>query len=258
MKKKKYMLIKSIIIVLGVVMLLWFALPAVSIKINYGTVTGTVIAIILVAYGLYFDKVNTFIMNFWKKPLGKAIEILFLLLAAVIIILAAATSAAMIKGAATTAEPESTVIVLGARLYSNTPSRTMLARCDAAWKYLVDNPESKCIVSGGQGSDEKRSEASAMFDILVNKGIDPERIFIEDQSADTDENMRFSKKIIDDNNLNPTVVLATNDYHEYRAITYAKAAGLNAGAVPAKTLWWIWPTSVVREMYGILEMWLLK
>lgn len=251
------MIIKTIILILGIIFFLWFLLPVFGTSLNYGNVTGIILSIIAVVYGLCFDHINRLAVNAWKSASGKVIEIILMIIAAAIIVLAAAAGASMIFGAAKSPEAGSTVIVLGARLYGNEPSRTMLSRCNAAYEYLMENPESVCIVSGGQGDDEKISEAAAMFEVLTAKGIDSSRIFQENRSTDTDENIRFSKEIIEAKGLNQSVAIATNDYHEYRALTYAAREGIKAGSVPAPTLWWVFPTSIVREMYGILEMWFL-
>ncbi|MCF0228758.1 MAG: YdcF family protein [Parasporobacterium sp.] len=259
MKKTGRMIIKTILIIAGVLLLLWCVYPVtIGVSFNYGNVTGIVLSVLMMIYGIWFAQINGFIAAAWKHTAGKIVEILLLIIAAGILVLAAATSIAMISGISKTAGPGDTVIVLGARLYGNSPSRTLMLRCDAAYRYLTDNPESVCIVSGGRGTDEVRSEASAMYDYLVGKGIDSERIYIEDQSRDTAENMEFSRRIIEENNLPSKVALATNGYHEYRALKYSDAAGLEAEALPAWTQWWMLPTGIIREMYGILELWFLK
>ncbi len=97
-----------------------------------------------------------------------------------------------------------------------------------------------------------------MYAYLVERGIDEERIYIEDQSTDTVENIQYSMKIIEENNLNDNAAIVTSDYHVYRSLVYAEREGLNAVGIPAATQWWIYPVSVVREMYGILEQWFLK
>ena len=51
-------------------------------------------------------------------------------------------------------------------------------------------------MSGGQGPDEDRTEASVMHDYLEQHGIDATRIIIEDQSTSTYENLVFSKELL--------------------------------------------------------------
>lgn len=243
----------------GIILFLWFFLPLlVTRNPNIGALTGIGISVLLIVYGIWQKPIHRLVSMLWKTTGGRILEILLLVICAAILSLAAATSVAMISGASKTAEPGSTVIVLGARVYENRVSTAMAGRLNAAIQYLKENPDSVCIVSGGQGKNEPVTEASMMYQYLENHGIPKERIYLEDRSTDTDENLRFSKEIIEKNGLNPVVGLATDGYHEYRALKYAQKHELTAGAIPATTAWWLFPTSVIREMYGILEQWFLK
>jgi uncharacterized SAM-binding protein YcdF (DUF218 family) len=118
----------------------------------------------------------------------------------------------------------------------------MVERLEAAYAYLVANPEAKCVVSGGQGNGEDISEAEAMRRWLVNKGIDGDRIYKEDASTSTDENIRFSKRIIENNGLNPQLAIVTSEYHTSRAGILAEKYEMEYGAVPGKTAAWLFPT----------------
>ena len=70
-------------------------------------------------------------------------------------------------------------IVLGAQLKDHGPSDVLRRRLDAAAEYLRQNPDTKCIVSGGQGGNEPMSEAEGMRHYLVAAGIEEERIIQE-------------------------------------------------------------------------------
>ena len=254
-----FAIIKTILLIIGILFFLWFLIPAiVTFHFHIGALTGMGLSLLLIIYGLWGRQINHLIASGWKSVGGKIIEILLLVICAVIIALAAACTTAMIRGVSGTPEPGSTMIVLGARVYGDRVSLTMQKRLDAAIEFLRDNPDSVCIVSGGQGKNETATEASVMYQYLVDHGIDPSRIYQEDESTDTQENLSYSKKIIEENDLIETVALATDGYHAYRAERYAQQAGLEAETVPAKTVWWLFPTSVIREMYGILEQWILK
>ena len=66
-------------------------------------------------------------------------------------------------------------------------------RLIAAQDYLDENPEAVCVVSGGQGADESMSEAQCMrTKTSTEHGIAPERIYMEDKSTSTRENIKFS------------------------------------------------------------------
>jgi uncharacterized SAM-binding protein YcdF (DUF218 family) len=75
-------------------------------------------------------------------------------------------------------------------------------------------PDSVCIVSGGQGADEPIPEAEAMKNYLLEKGIDEERIFIEDKSRNTIQNIKNSYSIIEREELNgDCIVSVSNAFH---------------------------------------------
>ena len=88
------------------------------------------------------------------------------------------------------------VVVLGAKVNGATPSLTLKYRIDKAYDYLRENPDTVVVASGGQGPNEGISEASAMFNRFVGKGISPERILLEDRSTSTTENLVFSRECI--------------------------------------------------------------
>ena len=259
MKMGTYTALRFILLIIGTGIFLWFLIPGfLTGNFNIGSWTGIGIGLVFIVYAALFFSVNRLIETIWSNIAGKLFIMLLLIIAAAIIAAAAACSICMISGASKLAGSNCTIIVLGAKIKDDKVSLTLARRLDAAYEYLMDNPDSACIVSGGQGSDEICTEASLMLEYLLDKGVDESRIYVEDRSTDTDENIRYSKEIIETNSLNRSVCLATDGYHEYRAISYAKANGIEAAAVPSSTTWWLFPTSIVREMYGILEMWILK
>lgn len=161
----------------------------------------------------------------------------------------------MVKAAGTAPVPNATVIVLGCKVYGERPSIPLEERLKAALKYLNANPDSACIVSGGQGVDETISEADCMYLYLVNNGIAPNRIYKEDQSTTTRENLAFSYEIIREQGLKEQIAIATNNYHEYRAGKVADSLGLEHGAVSGDTALWLLPTYYARELLAILYEW---
>ena len=129
-------------------------------------------------------------------------------------------------------------------------------RLEEAYEYLLEHPDVPCIISGGIREPGEALEADAMYDYLLKKGIARERLYKEDRSASTYENIIYSEEIIAREHLNPSLALVTSEFHEYRARQMASSLGFEAGAVPSKTAWWLWPTYFVRECAGILYWWL--
>ena len=144
------------------------------------------------------------------------------------------------------------LIVLGAQVRNTGPSVALTTRLDAAYDYLVANDGTMCIVSGAQGPNEPMPEAEAMYDYLVNRGLDPNRIIVEDRAENTDENIGYSLAFID-----PAVDhvgIVTNDYHVFRSLALAKkqgivhVCGIAAGATP-----WYLPNNMARESFALIK-----
>lgn len=147
------------------------------------------------------------------------------------------------------------VLVLGARVNGDTVSAALALRLDAAYEYVSDemNRECKIIVAGGKGSGENVSEGYAMKQYLIAKGIDGGRIFVEDLSTDTNENISFSKELyIQDSS--KSVVIVSNNFHMYRALRLARANGLdNASGICAPCQPALLLNYMVREAVGITK-----
>lgn len=146
------------------------------------------------------------------------------------------------------------IIVHGAGLIDgNRVSPLLAARLDKGIEVFERSGKTaKIIVSGGQGGDELISEAEAMGNYLVEKGIPKESILLENKSTTTLENMEFSKKIMDGIKKNYRTIFVTNDYHVFRTGTYAKKVGLRADGVGCKTAFYYWPNAFIREYIAII------
>lgn len=145
------------------------------------------------------------------------------------------------------------LIVLGCRVRGYTPSLMLSARVRFAGEYLLTHPECKAILSGGQGADEMISEALCMKKLLIDMGVDEKRLFLEDKSKSTYENILFSKKIIRQNHLGSAVTIVTSDFHQLRSQYIAGKLGINATGIKVPTK----PTSVpkhyIREFLAIIK-----
>ena len=106
------------------------------------------------------------------------------------------------------------------------------------------------IPSGGQGADEIISESAAMKKYLLAKGIKEKNILVEDKSTTTYENIKFSKKLIKDNNAN--IAFSTTNYHVLRAGLIATMQGLKLEGVGSSTKTYFWINAFIREFIGTL------
>ena len=133
----------------------------------------------------------------------------------------AALETMVIRGslAEKTDAPVSAVIVLGAGVNGETPSLSLRTRIDAAAAYLARHPDVPVILSGGQGPGEAITEAECMRRALVSRGVDEARLQLEERSASTEENLRFSREMLEGLGVDLTqrVAFVTSDYHLCRA-----------------------------------------
>ena len=108
------------------------------------------------------------------------------------------------------------------------------------------------VPSGGQGADEPVSEARAMADYLMSRGVPESDILLEDRSVSTEENMRFSKALIQARQPKARVGFATSGYHVFRTGLLSAEAGLDAEGMGSRTKWYYLPNAFLREYAGLL------
>ena len=144
------------------------------------------------------------------------------------------------------------IIVLGSGLINGNVPPLLAARLDrgiAVFQKFDGSPV--IITSGGQGFDEPRPEGEAMRDYLLSKGVDPARVVAETESRNTEENLRFSRKLLTDPSAQ--VVVATSSYHVFRTALLTRALGMRAHVVGARTAWYYFPSALLREFVGIIR-----
>ncbi len=135
-------------------------------------------------------------------------------------------------------------------------SKLLASRIDKAIEiYELCGRRAKLIPSGGKGSDESISEAEAIRDYLLEKGIPASDILIENRSTTTMENLRYSRALIEAGNPKQPYRCAfvTSNYHVLRTAVYARKAGLNGECVGAPTRMYYWISAFLREYAAILE-----
>jgi uncharacterized SAM-binding protein YcdF (DUF218 family) len=153
------------------------------------------------------------------------------------------------QGKHSTPKQSDTIIVLGCQLWGYNPSPSLKNRLDQSLKVYNEGLAPYIIVSGGQGPDEPMTEASAMKKYLVDKGIDPEVILLEENSFNTYQNIKYSKEIMDQRGFESAIIIS-NDFHISRSLMIAKKFGIKASSSPAPT-----PSSPgLREKYIIREI----
>ena len=137
----------------------------------------------------------------------------------------------------------------GARVYILGRS---VERGAQALRYLEENPETRAVLSGGQGQGEQISEAEAMYQYLTEHGIDGSRLILEDRSANTKENLDFSLEKI--GTLDASIGIVTNHFHVFRGVAIGRKCGCRRiYPIPARYRSWRLFIYVPREILAITK-----
>lgn len=179
-----------------------------------------------------------FIGMLQPRLIGKLLRTVLSGILCVGILIFAVTEAIILS--ASTGDPDTQceyIIVLGAKVDGTSPAMSLQSRIDAAYDYLSAHPDTVAILSGGQGEDEGISEAQCMFNYLTDMGIPADRLWLEDQSTSTWENLNFSLAVIEsETGSRPEKIgILSSEYHLYRAGLFAKECGFEAVGIPAHT-----------------------
>ena len=114
------------------------------------------------------------------------------------------------------------------------------------------NPHIKIIASGGQGVDEKISEAQAITNyLLTDTDVPRGAIVLENQSRTTYENLLYSKKLGEKLVASPQFLFVTNDYHVFRTSTYARKLKMKGDGLGCRTAGYYIPSAFIREYVAL-------
>ncbi|MBB2959323.1 ElyC/SanA/YdcF family protein [Pseudoclavibacter helvolus] len=166
------------------------------------------------------------------------------------------------------------VIVLGSGLSGGRRVPPLLAsRIRAGLAAAQRAGASVVVMSGGQGSDEALAEGRAMREWALDPAnaldggesarlsvaaAEP-RILSEEESVNTEENLRFTQAILEREGITGPGIIATSNYHAMRAAMLARELGIDAQAVQAPVARYYWPSAILREFAAILRRyWLLN
>lgn len=230
------------LIIIGAVVFLLFAIAVFDRVLNFGNIAGMLFGIGYIAIGL--------VMNRTDSSNQKYIFIIALCVLLLVILKMREIYAA----GKTKISDQRLIIVLGCRVRGDEPSVSLVKRVDAAYQFLLFNPDSVAILSGGQGKDENISEAVCMQQLLYARGIRKDRLILEDRSTSTDENIRFSLEIMEQLGLDKNAAIATSEYHQKRAANICKKYGLLSTPVSSRTKWTLLPTFLLRELFAEIKV----
>lgn len=255
--KKFLSVLKIIIVAVCAVLSLSFLVTISRGIVNHGNVIGLAICLSVILLLILYDK---FKINKPFRITARIIGVFFAVSAVYSIVVSSFMLSAMlntpqraVQTGTMSADTPETVIVLGCKTLNGMPSLMLQNRLDAAFEYLAENPTAVCVVTGGQGNDEIEPEAVTMRRYLITKGISEERIYTEENSRNTEQNILYAKEIIDEHNLPENVVVVSEPYHVYRGMRNAEKLGLKASSISAdvSNTFWAMPSYWLREIFAI-------
>lgn len=241
-------ILRAVIFVVSITLAIWFLGPLYKGVVHIGMVY----PLPFLALFAYFSLKPDVLVSLFHK--FKPLMIVGTSLVSIGIIIFCSFVAVMLSYACNTPQKSSTVVILGCQVTGKTPSLMLYDRMMAALDYINKNPESYIIASGGQGPGESISEAQAIKDFLVSKGVDSKRIIMEDKSTNTKENIAFSANIIKEKGLNENIAVVTDGFHQFRAACFSKQNNLKSTAVSCDTRWYFAASYYSREVLAVLKM----
>lgn len=252
MKNILLIIIRSIFAILAVVLAAFLVAPMLQGIVNIGNISGAALCVwifcICVA-PIHRAIRGLFCRRKFTKFIYRAVNICFILFAVYGTIVTSLMTWAALQAPAENA----TAVVLGAQVKPWGPSAVLSGRISGAQRYLEEQSGADAVLSGGQGSDEPMSEAQCMYETLNKNGIDKNRLFLEDKSTNTTENIKYSMQVVKENNLNPDLAIATDFYHQLRVRIIMHQLGIeeNVGAVNSDTSILYLPVFTVREWFAL-------
>jgi uncharacterized SAM-binding protein YcdF (DUF218 family) len=184
-------------------------------------------------------------MKYKKTTLTIAITLfLFVATLETLILLSANTDPEKVSGKI------DTILVLGGGTKNNRPGAVLKGRLDQALAYAEKHPDVAFIVSGGLGFGKTTSEGTIMKNYLMENGIQPERITIEEKATSTYENLLYTKEMIQPND---QVLIVTSDFHLFRTKMIAERVGVEAEGLGSPLRISSIPQAHVREYMAIMK-----
>lgn len=149
-------------------------------------------------------------------------------------------------------------IVLGAQVNGTVPSMALRTRLDAALDFMDENAQAVIFLSGGKGSGEDISEAQAMYNYLQAKGADMTRVYMENASTSTLENLRNTQALAAELGIELNdLCIITSEFHMSRSMYIASRLDIDAISYSAKTRPWLFKMNYyLREIPAFLKAWI--
>lgn len=172
-----------------------------------------------------------------KKSVGKTVVIICAAVLSVCVLVPCAVNAAvMISASKYILTPDEAagletdcVLVLGAKVNSDGTLSHMLEDRTETGIELYESGAGKKILASGDHGTASYDEVNHMKQYAVDKGVDPEDVFLDHAGFSTYESMYRARDVFEVK----SAVVVTQKYHLYRAIYNARQLGIEAYGVAA-------------------------
>jgi len=125
-------------------------------------------------------------------------------------------------------------IILGTAVWDNRPSPVFKERINHAILLYKNDSVDFLIFTGGIGEEKEFSEAEVGKKYAIENGVPESKIFIEEKSTITDENLKFAKEIMNQNKFSK-VLIVSDPLHMKRTMLMAKNHNIDAYSSPTQT-----------------------
>ena len=240
------------VLVIGIIFIIYFI--ALTSMLGYFNLFNLIWVFLGILF-IIFYKYKTSILLMTNK-IHKAFKIIFSLIISFILLSFVITTILLIQNARDdNIENANYIIILGAGLDRRNPlnpsvllNRRILKSID----YAKNNSNVIIIVSGGIGRNSIFSEAEVMSRVLQTNGISVNQILIENNAANTHENLIFSSELV--SGLDKKIIIASSGFHLLRSKLIAKKIGYkNIGTLSASTQIILLPNYIIREYFAIIK-----
>jgi uncharacterized SAM-binding protein YcdF (DUF218 family) len=131
------------------------------------------------------------------------------------------------------AQPADVILVLGAAEYRGRPSQVFRARLDHALELYKGKMAPRIMTTGGAGGDPVFTEGGVGRTYLINHGVPPEAVILENEADSTVESTAKAAEIMRRMGLG-SVIVVSDGYHVYRVKKMLQVYGLNVYGSPRK------------------------
>jgi uncharacterized SAM-binding protein YcdF (DUF218 family) len=143
------------------------------------------------------------------------------------------------------ASPADVIVVMGAAEYRGRPSPVLRARLDHGLELFQQGLAPRILTTGGAGGDPVFTEGVVGRNYLMNHGVPPEAILLEDEGGSTVHSTIAVAEIMRRSGLH-SCILVSDGYHIYRAKKMLEFRGLEVYGSPRS----------IKQETGFEDWWL--